>query len=178
MRNASDSLTPVVPPAAAEAPDADVFTADAQQWMARLRAMAAEFEEAHEQRPLTRFEMGVARRTPLHALEKAAVFAEAAGLGDTIGSLYELRSAVMYELAYGGVRDEAYALGRRVDAAILRRKHKASLLARALYGFGKSIAKLSLGDLVKTHIEDLKHALVPSRRRKPVRPEPSSGEKE
>lgn len=176
MRNASSSFTPMLPPAADETPDANRFTADAQQWMARLRAMAAEFEEAHEQRPLTCFEMGVARRTPLPALEKAAVFAEAAGLGDTIGSPRDLREAVMYELAYGGVRDEAYALGRRVDMAILRRKHKASLLARALYAFGKSIAKLGLGDLVKTHVEDLRRALVPSHRRKPLRPETPSGE--
>src|SRR5688572_5243871 len=114
------------PEPAVDAPVANRFTRDAQERVTRLRAMAEEFPDAAEPRPLTLAEIRLARGTSASALEKAALFAEAApGVGATVADVPELRDAIAFELAYGGVRDEALATARRIDHAILRRKLKA-----------------------------------------------------
>jgi hypothetical protein len=137
--------------------------------MARLRLMAEEFPDESEPRPLTPAEQRLARHTSAAALEKAALFAEATpGVGGGIASGDELRDAIAFELAYGGVRDEAAALARRVEMAILRRKLKAVRLTRGLYRVAKGFVTIDAGDAVRPHVEEMKRTLVRPRRRKPA----------
>ena len=165
----SNAIDPIPDPAP-DQPVANQFSRDAQERMARLRAMASEFPDASEPRPLTPAEIRLARSTSPAALEKAAVFAEAApGVGNAV-DVTELREAIAFELAYGGVRDEARVTARRVDHAILRKKLKAVKLARGLYRVGKGYVTLDSGDSFKPHVRDMRNTLVRPRRRKSAPP--------
>ena len=154
-------------------PVANRFTLDAQERVARLRLIAAEFPDEAEPRPLTPAELRLARHTSVAALEKAALFSEAAPAVGGVANAVELRDAIAFELAYGGVRDEAAAVARRVEMAILRRKLKAVRLTRGLYRVAKGFITIDAGDAVRTHVEEMKRTLVRPRRRKPA-PAPAS----
>jgi hypothetical protein len=148
-------------------PVANGYTADAQERVNRLRAMAAKFPDDEEPRPLTDDEIRLARRTTITALEKAALFSEAApGVSNSVASATQLRDAIAFELAYDGLRNEALATARKIDHAILRRKLKAVLAARGLYRVAKGFVTVDVGDAVRPHLYELKRSLV--RRRKPV----------
>lgn len=163
----STDKEPVSPAAEAEEPVANRFTPDAQDRVARLRAVAQEFPDEKDPRALTPAEIQLARRTPPAALEKAALFAEAApALGNAVADVVDLREAIAFEMAYGGVRDEALAVARRVDHAILRRKLKAVRTARGLYRVAKGYVTLDAGDPVRTHLAEFKRTLIRPRRRK------------
>jgi hypothetical protein len=149
-----------------EIPVANRYTPDAQERVARLRAMVAEFPDEAEPRPVTTREMRVVRRTSVAALEKAASLAEAAPVIGGVANAAELRDAIAFELAYGGVRDEAAALARHIDQAILRRKLKAVRATRGLYRVAKGFVTLDAGDNVRTHVDEMKRTLVPPRRKK------------
>lgn len=143
------------------------FTPDAQDRVTRLRALASEFPDEKDPRALTPAEIRIARVTTTAALEKAALFAEAApGLSNSIADVIDLREAIAFELAYGGLRDEALAVARRVDHAILRRKLKAVRTARGLYRIAKGYVTLDAGDTVRTHLGEMKRTLVRAPRRK------------
>ena len=175
-------------PEPAQTPAANRFTPDAQERMARLRAMAAEFPDASEPQSLTLKDIQLARRTSAAALEKAALFAEAApGMGAPVTNVSELRDAIAFEMAYGGVRDEARALARRIDLAILRRKLKAVKTARGLYKIGKGYVTLDIGDPVRPHVDEMKRSFARPHRKKvsaqteakkeePKTPEPKTAE--
>lgn len=152
--------------AAAEEPAANRFTPDAGERIARLRAMGDEFPDAAGPRPLTSAEIRLARGTTVAALLTEALLTEAAP-EIAVAEVTELRDAIGFELAYGGVRDEALALARRVDMAILRRKLKAVRSARGLCRVAKGYVTLDAGDSVRLHVTELKRSLAP-RRRKPV----------
>ena len=160
---------------AADAPVANRYTPDAQERVTRLRAMAAEFPDDADPRPLTLPEIRIARGTTTTALEKAALFVEAApGVSSDVANASELRDAIAFELAYGGLRDEALAMVRKVDHAILRRKLKAVRATRGLYRVAKGYVTVAAGDSVRTHVGEMKRALVrpPHRKRVPPPAEP------
>lgn len=145
------------------------FTLDAQERIARLRLMAAEFPDETQPRPLTPGDLRLARHTTVAALEKAALFVEAApAVGGGVANADELRDAIAFELAYGGVRDEAAALTRRIELAILRRKLRAVRATRGLYRVAKGFITIDAGDPVRTHVEEMKRTLVRPRRKTPV----------
>jgi hypothetical protein len=156
--------------AADEQPAANRFTPDAQERAARLRAMAAEFPDEADPKPLTESELRLARRTSLAALEKAATLVEAVPEVGHIADVREIRDAIAFELAYGGVRDAARFMARRVDMAILRRKLKVAKMVRALFRMAKGYVTLDAGDAAKPHVAELKRTLVPPRRKKPAPP--------
>lgn len=160
-------------------PAANRFTPDAQERMARLRAMAAEFPDVSEPQSLTLRDIKLARQTSLASLEKAALFAEAApGMGAPVTNVSELRDAIAFEMAYGGVRDEARALVRRIDLAILRRKLKAAKTARGLYRIAKGYVTLDVGDPVRPHVDEMKRSFARRRIKKSsAPPEPKPDEK-
>ena len=163
--------------AAADDPVANRYTPDAQERVARLRAMAAEFPDDLEPRPLTVDEIRLARRTTITALEKAALFSEAApDVSTKVANATDLRDAIAFELAYDGVRNEALAVARKIDHAILRRKLKAVLAARGLYRVAKGFVTVDAGDGVRTHLYDLKRTLATRRRRIPTPAEPPTTE--
>jgi hypothetical protein len=148
---------------------ANKFTPDAQERMTRLRTMAAEFpDEADPKAALTQAEIRLARATSVAALENAAVLIEAAPeVGGAVAADAEvLRDAIAFELAYGGVRDEARALARHVDLAILRRKLKAAKSARGLYRVARGFITVPAGDAVRPHVAEMKRSLRTRRRRK------------
>lgn len=146
---------------------ANKYTQDAQERMARLRAMAAEFPDDADPKPLTRDEIRLARSTPLAGLENAAVFVDAVPVvGNAVADPAELRDAIAFELAYGGVRDEARALVRRIDHSILRRKLKATRSARGVYRVAKGYVTVDAGDAVRPHVAEMKRSLGGRRRRK------------
>lgn len=148
---------------------ANKFTPDAQEWMTRLRTMGAEFPDEADPRPLTPAEVRLARSTSLAVLENAAVLVGAApAVSGGIADAVELRDAIAFELAYGGVRDEARALARRIDLAILRRKLKAARAARGLYRVAKGYVTVDAGDAVRPHVTEMQRSLAGRRRRKPV----------
>ena len=161
--NKSTDAAPVV---LGEEP-ANRFTPDAQERVSRLRAMAADFPDESQPQPLTPAEIRLARGTSIAALEKAALLAEAAPeIGNAIADVAELRDAIAFELAYGGVRDEARATARRVDMAILRRKLKAVKAARGLYRVAKGYITVDAGDSVRLHVTEVRRSLTRPRRRK------------
>jgi hypothetical protein len=122
---------------------------------------------------LTSADIRLARQTSGAALEKAAAFAEAVpAIGAPAATdVAELRDAIAFEWAYSSVRDEARALARRIDLAILRRKLKATKSARGFYRVAKSVASLDVGEPVRPHVEDMKRSLIRPRRSK-AKPEP------
>lgn len=146
---------------------ANKFTPDAQERMARLRAMAAEFPDEVDPQPLTSADIRLARMTSAAMLENTSVLIEASPrVGGAIADVTELREAIAFELAYGGVRDEARALARRIDQAILRRKLKAAKAARGLYRVAKGFVTVNAGDAFRPHVTEIKRALRGRRRRK------------
>lgn len=158
--------------AAAEEPAANRYTRDAQERIARLRAIAADFMEEKDPRPFTSSEIRLARSTSPVSLEKAAVFAEAVpGIGMAVPETAELRDAAAFEIAYGNVRDEARAIARAIDMEIVRRKLKAAKVTRTIYKIGKGYITLDSGDAMKPHVADIKRTLV--RRRKKVATAPA-----
>ena len=164
MSNAIDPI-PGSPP---EQPVANRYTPDAQERMARLRAMASDFPDVADPKPLTLAEIRLARQTSPEALETAAVFAEAApGVGSAVADVAEIRDAIAFELAYGRVPGEARAMARRADHAILRRKLKAVKLARGLYRLGKGYVTLDAGDSFKPHVAEMGNTLTRRRRKSP-----------
>jgi hypothetical protein len=158
--------TPDIPGTPSE--PANKFTPDAQERMTRLRTIAAEFPDEADPKPLTPAEVRLARSTSIATLENAAVFIEAApAVGDAIAAdVVELRDAIAFELAYGGVREEARALVRHIDLAILRRKLKAARTARGAYRVAKGFVTVDAGDAVRTHVTQIKRSLQGRRRRK------------
>jgi hypothetical protein len=145
------------------------YTPDAVERIARLRAEAGAFPDDADPRPLTLREIRLARGTSFAALEKAALFAEAAPkVSSVVAESPLFRDAIAFELAYGGVRDEALALGRRIDHAILRRKLKAVLATRVLYRMAKGYVTSDAGDAVRPHLAEMKRSLVRQSRRKAV----------
>jgi hypothetical protein len=160
------STIPLTPGPAKE--PANKFTPDAQERMARLRTMASEFPDEADPKALTPGEIRLARVTSAVALENAAVLMEAqpavnsGGVADAV----ELRDAIAFEIAYGGVRDEARALARRVDLAIMRRKLKAAKAARGLYRVAKGFVTVDAGEGIRPHVSEMKQALGGSRRRR------------
>jgi len=172
-------MSNVLVPEPAQAPAANRFTPDAQERMARLRAMAAEFPDAAEPQTLTPSDIRLARYTSVASLEKAALFAEAApGMGAPVTNVSELRDAIAFEMAYGGVRDEALALARSIEHAILRRKLKAAKSARGLFKIAKGYVTLDVGDPVRPHVDAMKRSFARPRRKKVTAPtEPPTVEK-
>lgn len=153
---------------------ANKFTPDALERMTRLRTMAAEFPDDDAPKSLTSAEVRLARITSAATLENAALFVEAApAVGGAIADAVDLRDAIAFELAYGGVRDEARALARRIDLAILRRKLKAARAARAVYRVAKGFVTIDAGDAVRPHVTEMRRSIQGRRRRKNVTlPEP------
>ena len=164
------TIIPDTPGPASE--PANRFTPDAQERMTRLRAMAEEFPDESDPKPLTTAEMRLARSTSVAALENAAVLIEAApdfgnAVGNASADVVQMREAIAFELAYGGVRDEARAYARQVDLAILRRKLKAVRAARGLYRVAKGFVTVDAGDSIRLHVTEMKRALrVRGRRRR------------
>jgi hypothetical protein len=145
------------------------YTPDAVERISRLRAEAGAFPDDADPRPLTMREIRLARGTSVAALEKAALFAEAAPkVSSGVAESLLFRDAIAFELAYGGMRDEALALGRRIDHAILRRKLKAVLATRVLYRMAKGYVTSDAGDAVRPHLAEMKRSLVRQSRRKAV----------
>jgi hypothetical protein len=147
------------------------YTADAQERMARLRAMADQFpDEADPRKALTPVEVRTARGVTPAALEKAAVFAEGGPNVGAPASAAEMRDAIAFELAYSGVRDLANLLAHRVDRAILRRKLKAVKSARSVVVMAKTFATLDEGEAVRPQIGDMRRAFRRPRRKKLAAP--------
>lgn len=152
---------------------ANKFTPDAQERMMRLRTMAAEFPDEADPKPLRVADIRLARSTSVATLEKAAVFIEAApAVGNTVANEADLRDAIAFEMAYGGVLDEANALARRIDMAILRRKLKAVKAARGVYRVAKGFITVDAGDTVVPHVTEIKRSLKTRRRKSDAKPEP------
>jgi hypothetical protein len=164
--------------AAAEEPVANRYTPDAQERIARLRAMAADFPQEKDPRPLTPAEIRLARSTSAVSLEKAAVLAEAVpGMPTTVPETAELRDAAAFEIAYGSVADEARAFARKIDMEIVRRKLKAAKVTRSIYRLGKGYVTLDAGDAVRPHVEEIKRTLVPRRRKSASAPDETAVKK-
>ena len=165
-------------------PPANRYTADAEERMALLREMASQFPHEAEPVLLTPSEIRVARGTSAAAIEKVAVFVQAAPEVGAVADTTELRDAIAFEQAYAGVRDEARAYARRVDMAIMRHKLKAARTARGVYRIAKGYATMAEGKAIRTHVADLKRLFSKPRRRKTVPPpvvlppgvEPADGE--
>ena len=145
---------------------ANRFTPDAHERMTRLRAMAEAFPDESDPKPLTPAEIRLARTTSAAMVENAAVFIEAAPVVGGVADVTEMRDAIAFELAYAGVRDEARALARRIDQAILRRKLKAARSARGVYRVAKGFITIDAGDSVRPHVAEMKRSLRGRRRRK------------
>ena len=153
--------------AAPALPEIIRYTADAQERIARQRLMWAEFPVDPDARPLSTGEMAVARRLPAAALEKTVVMAEALpDIGVLFPDLPLVRDAIAFELAYAGVRDEARAFARRVDMAILWKKHKAGKAVHGFYRMSKTLTTVDAGDPFKPHVADMRRLLTS--RRKPT----------
>ena len=148
-------------------PPSNRFTADAWRLIVQLRAVADELSKQEtDPAPLTSMEIRLARHTSALALERAAVLAEAfPGIGGHV-DIAELRETIAFELAYGGVYDEARVVARRIEHIILRRKLKSVKAARALYRMAKAYVTLDSGDAARPLVEALKQTLVRPRRRK------------
>jgi hypothetical protein len=158
--------TPGTPATGTPAPSPQ--TVDAQDKIARLRAIADDFPDDPQVKPLTQAEKQLANSTPIVFVEKAAVFAEAApniGVALSVDTA-ELRDAIASDLAYGGIVDETRTLIARIQASNLRKKLKAVKVARGVYRVGKSYVTTDLGNAVKPHVEEMKRALGRAKRSK------------
>jgi len=156
--------------AAAEEPAANRYTADAQERRLHLRALGEEFPDDADPRTLTASEVRLANGTSIEALERAARLIEATPNLGTPAEVAAIRDMIAFELAYGGVRDDAKAVARRIDRSIVRRKLKVAKIVRVIYRLGKGYVTSDEGDAVRPLVEDLGRALAPQRRRKPSPP--------
>jgi hypothetical protein len=155
------STTPNPGTPAAGTPAPSPQTVDAQERIARLRAIADDFPDEASPKPLTTAERRLASRTSVAFLEKAAVFAEAApnvGVALSVDTLV-LRDAIASDLATGGVLDETRTLTSRLEDANTRKKLKAVRLARGIYRVAKSYVTTDLGYVVTPHVEEMKRTL-------------------
>ena len=99
----SSTPNPDTPAAGTPAPSPQ--TLDAQEKIARLRAIADDFPDETSPKPLTKAERSLATRTSIVFVEKAALFAEAApniGVALSVDTA-ALRYAVASDLATGAV---------------------------------------------------------------------------
>ena len=152
-------------------PPSNRYTADAEARMTSIREMADQFPDEPDPVLLSPSEIRLARATSAEAIEKAAVFVHAApDLGSLVADTNEMRDAIAFEQAYVGVRDEARSLARRVDRAIMRRKLKASRVARGVYRLAKGYVTTPQGDALRSHVADLKLTISKPRRKKVVPP--------
>ena len=143
-------------------------TLDAQDKIARVRAIADTFPDEAQLKPLTSAERQLANRTPIVFVEKAALFAEAApaiGVALSVDPA-ELRDAIASDLASGGIVDETRTLTARIQSANTRKKLKAVKLARGIYRVAKGYASTDLGNAVKPHVEEMGRALTRVKRTK------------
>jgi hypothetical protein len=162
-------------------PVASPQTLDAQDKIARLRAIADDIPDEAQPKPLTTAERQLASRTPIVFVEKAAVFAEAApniGVALSVDTA-ALRDAIASDLAYGGVVDETRTLTSRMEAANIRKKLKAVKVARGIYRVAKGYVTTDLGNAVTPHVDEMKRALQrpPKRTKKkaaPTEPPPAA----
>jgi hypothetical protein len=155
----SSTPNPITSEAGTPAPSPQ--TVDAQERIARLRAIADDFPDEASPKPLTTAERRLASRTSVAFLEKAAVFAEAApnvGVALSVDTLV-LRDAIASDLATGGIVDETRTLTSRLEDANTRKKLKAVRLARGIYRVAKSYVTTDLGYVVKPHVEEMKRTL-------------------
>jgi hypothetical protein len=159
-------------------PAASPQTLDAQERIARLRAIADDFPDEASPKPLTAAERSLATRTSIVFVEKAALFAEAApniGVALSVDTA-ALRDAIASDLATGGVVDETRTLTSRMEAANLRKKLKAVKVARGIYRVAKGYVTTDLGHVVTPHVEEMKRALQRPRANKkkaaPAEPAP------
>ncbi|HXH94313.1 MAG TPA: hypothetical protein VNN25_22240 [Thermoanaerobaculia bacterium] len=161
---------PGTPEAGTPAPSPQ--TLDAQERIARLRAIADDFPDEASPKPLTKAERNLAARTSIVFVEKAALFAEAApniGVALSVDTAV-LRDAVASELANGGVIDETRTLISRIEDANTRKKVKAVKVARGLYRVAKSYVTTDLGHVVTPHVDEMKRALQRPRAKKKTAP--------
>src|SRR5258708_38904905 len=135
-------------------PAASPQTLDAQERIARVRAIADDFPDEASPKPLTKGERNLATRTSIVFVEKAELFAEAApGIGVALSvDTAALRDAIASNLATGGVVDETRTLTSRVEAANTRKKLKAVKIARGIYRVAKSYVTTDLGHVVTPHV--------------------------
>jgi hypothetical protein len=155
----SSTPNPGTPEAGTPAPSPQ--TVDAQERIARLRAIADDFPDEASPKPLTTAERRLASRTSIAFLEKAALFAEAApnvGVALSVDTLV-LRDAIASDLATGGIVDETRTLTSRLEDANTRKKLKAVRLARGIYRVAKSYVTTDLGNVVKPHVDEMKRTL-------------------
>jgi hypothetical protein len=155
------SSTPNPGTSVAGTPAASPHTLDAQERIARLRAIADDFPDEASPKPLTTAQRQLASRTSIVFVEKAALFAEAApniGVALSVDTA-ALRDAIASDLATGGVVDETRTLTSRMQAANTRKKLKAVKVARDIYRVAKSYVATDLGNSVKPHVEEMKRAL-------------------
>jgi|GEM_PF-901207 hypothetical protein len=169
---ATTSPPTATPPAGT--PAASPQTLDAQDKIARLRAIANDFPDEVEPKPLTTAERQLASRTPIVFVEKAAVFAEAApniGVALSVDTA-ALRDAIASDLAFGGVVGETRTLTSRMEAANIRKKLKAVKVARGIYRVAKGYVTTDLGNAVTPHVDEMKRALQkpPKRTKKKATP--------
>jgi hypothetical protein len=167
------SSTPNPGTPAAGTPAASPQTLDAQDRIARVRAIANDFPDEADPKPLTPAERQLANRTSIVFVEKAALFAEAApnvGVALSVDTAV-LRDAIASDLATGGVVDETRTLTSRMEAANIRKKLKAVKVARDIYRVAKSYVTTNLGHAVTPHVEEMKRALgKPPKRKKKAAP--------
>jgi hypothetical protein len=159
------------------APVPNPYTADVQEKIARLRALAAEVPDADNPKPLTPAQLALVSKTSAEFLEKAAVFADAVPTVATAlsGDAVILRDAIAFELAWSALVDEATVLTRRASQAIARHKYPAVVVARSMYRVGKGYVKSGPGDAAKTHVVEMGRSLArrKSHRRPPAAPAPA-----
>jgi hypothetical protein len=151
------------------------YTAETQEKIARLRALAAEIPDYTDAKPLTRAELVLVAKTSTEFLEKGAVFADAApALAASVGiDPTVLRNAAAFSLAWGAFVDEAVVLLHRASAAIDRHKLNAALLARALYRVSKGYVTTDAGSVIKPHVVQMGQSLARRKSRKPQTPKPA-----
>ena len=155
----SSTPNPATPEAGTPAPSPQ--TTDAQERIARLRAIADDFPDEASPKPLTTPERRLASRTSIAFLEKAALFAEAApnvGVALSVDTA-SIRDAIASDLATGGIVDETRTLTSRLEDANTRKKLKAVRLARGIYRVAKSYVTTDLGHVVTPHVEEMKRTL-------------------
>jgi hypothetical protein len=161
MEIVMSSTNPTTGSPATGTPAPSPQTLDAQDKIARLRAIADSFPDETQLKPLTPAERQLANRTPIVFVEKAALFAEAApaiGVALSVDPA-ELRDAIASDLASGGIVDETRTLTSRIESANTRKKLAAVKMARGLYRVAKGYVTTDLGNAVRPHVEEMGRAL-------------------
>ena len=142
-------------------PVSNPYTAETQEKIARLRALAAEIPDDVNGKPPTPAQLALVTKTSAEFLEKAAGFADAVpSVASALGvDAAVLRDAISFELAYRGLVDECAVLMRHAVNAIARHKLGAVRLARTLYHVSKGYVQTDPGDAVKPHVVEMKRTL-------------------